>query len=127
MPRRTHRDRTPRAWGGNSNDLERIRKSLRESRAAEKGDDKLHARRRIMHRYAMRTGSGTLLFCRPVVGEARGVTKKDDGKVMFESAEVAEAAATELIELMKTPFRGYQCRRGDHWHLTSQYGSSRDN
>jgi hypothetical protein len=82
------------------------------------------ARAGVLLRHARRTKDGRLIFCRPspVELEGRVLPRQDpgsDGKVIYATREVAEAAARELESLGAPPQRSYLCGRshGGHFHL----------
>ena len=77
--------------------------------------------------------SGKPMRCTPSAAEIEGVATRrsapgNDGKVIYDSREDAEACAAELIALGAQPKRSYPCTRkstGGHWHLTTDGHAAR--
>lgn len=84
-------------------------------------------RREVIQRFARLHPSGRPVFCTPsqaeLAGEIRRVTAwGNDGKVVFDSLERAEACARVLESIGCEPLLAYECKRGgsDHHHLTGR-------
>jgi len=83
-----------------------------------KGDDTYEQRRAIMRRYG-RFQRGKLSFCGLSNLEKEGRAPfhpQPNGKVIYNSRELADAAARELLALTGIAFRPYECPRSRHGH-----------
>ncbi len=91
-------------------------------------DTNWSARQEILRRHARLWKStkrkGAPMVCIPSKEEKRLFRKSpeaNDGKIIFDSREAAEAAARELEALGSKPMRSFACPRSknDHFHLTT--------
>lgn len=83
-------------------------------------------RREVLRLFA-RMQHGMPVFCAPSQAELSGEIPRvnrwgNDGKIVFDSLERAEACARMLESIGCDPLRAYECKRGSrgHHHLTTR-------
>lgn len=74
------------------------------------------ARREVVERYALRDPDGSVVIC-------YHATPFGKNKAAYPNERHAESAAAELAPLVEYPLTGYECANGDHWHLTTEWGT----
>lgn len=101
-----------------------------------RSEGEIHAdaeeRREVIRRYARLRPNGTPVCCTPtreeLSGEAGHKTRwGNDGKIIFDDRESAEACARVLESIGCKPARAYECKRSSrhHHHLTTE-GAAED-
>lgn len=84
-------------------------------------------RREVLGRYARLKPSGAPVLCTPSQAELSGEIPRvtswgNDGKIIFDDREKAEACARALEAIGCDPQVAYECKRGSrgHHHLTTR-------